>query len=124
MRLLCLLCSAGAMTMTVAVLTACGGSAKDMQNTMNASSPGTGGKTTVVILPTSPPSKQEIIKAKACLKQERVRPARNTPDRQQVPYGAYEMTRNGLPMTPQEYEATVRRCVESIKSASASTHRK
>lgn len=69
-------------------------------------------------------NRQEIVQARGCLKRELVRPARHTPGRQEAPRRAGEMTRDGLPMTPQEYEATVRRCLTLVKSASASaTHK-
>jgi hypothetical protein len=71
------------------------------------------------IVSRTPPTKQEIVKAKGCLKDEHVRPAKRTPYRPQVPHGPNEVTRNGLPMTPEEYEATVRRCLTRTNSASA-----
>ena len=102
------------------LLAACGDSTKQTQGVVVAST----SSNTVTALRASPPSKQEIVKARGCLESERVRPAKHTPYRPQVPRGPNEMTRNGLPMTPEEYEATVRRCVATPKVASVSTHRK
>ncbi len=102
-------------------LAACGGTTKPTQ-TLTTSY--TSGKTTKAVSTRTPPSKQEIAKAQVCLKRERVGPAKHVPYRPQVPHGANEVTRNGLPMTPQEYIATVRRCLASTKSANASTRRK
>jgi hypothetical protein len=124
LRVLRLLHSAVAMTVAVAALTACGRAIKDTPNTTNGLGPGTGGGAAVVAHPASLPSKQEIIKAQGCLMRERVRPAKHTPYRPQVPHGAGEVTRNGLPMTPQEYEASVRRCLMKTNSASARAARK
>ncbi len=100
------------------LLAACGGSTKQTQTAATSS------QTTTTVSTRTPPSKQEIVKSRACLTRERVRPARHAPNRQEVPHGANEVTRNGLPMTPQEYEATVRRCLTRTKSASAGTRRK
>ena len=116
------LVSAMVMVASVVLLTACGGTGKSPQSASIAIVTGT--KVPAVVVPTHPPSKQEITNSKTCLEKERVRPARHTPYRPQVPHGANEVTRNGLPMTPSEYEATVRRCVARTRSASASTHRK
>jgi hypothetical protein len=116
-----LVVSAAMVVTAVGLLAACGGSIKQTQKVTTYS---TNGQTTATVSTRTPPSKREIMQAKGCLKQEHVRPARHTPDRQQVPHGATEVTRNGLPMTPEEYEATVRRCLARTKSASASTRRK
>jgi hypothetical protein len=104
----------------VSFLAACGGSTKQ---TVDLTTSYTSGTTAPANIRT-PPSKQEIVRARGCLERERVRPARHAPNRQEVPHETNEMTRNGLPMTPEEYEATVRRCLTRTKSASASTHRK
>jgi hypothetical protein len=101
------------------LLAACGGSSTKQTQTAATSS-----QTTTTVSTRTPPSKQEIVKSRACLTRERVRPARHGPNRQEVPHSASEMTRNGLPMTPQEYEATVRRCVTKTNSASAKAPRK
>jgi hypothetical protein len=103
------------------LLAACGGTTKPTQ-TLTTSY--TSGKTTTAVSTRTPPTKQEIVKAQGCLMRERVRPAKHTPYRPQVPRGANEVTRNGLPMTPQEYEATVRRCLTKASSASAKAARK
>lgn len=99
------------------LLAACGGATKQTQTAATSSQ-------AITVSTRTPPSKQEIVKSRACLTRERVRPARHAPNRQEVPHGANEVTRNGLPMTPQEYEATVRRCLTRTKSASTSTRRK
>ena len=102
------------------LLAACGKSSRQAQGVVPPST----SSNTVATLRVSPPSKQEIVRARGCLEKERVRPAKHTPYRPQVPRGPNEVTRNGLPMTPEEYEATVRRCVASRKSPSASRRRK
>jgi hypothetical protein len=112
--------SVAGMLAVVSCLAACGGSS----GTHGVATSSAKSQTTATVSDQTPVSKQEIVKATGCLKRERVRPARHAPNRQEVPHGANEMTRNGLPMTPQEYEATVRRCLTSTKSASASTRRK
>jgi hypothetical protein len=104
----------------VSILAACGGAATQTQGVATTTS----GKTTATLSTRTPPSKQEIVKARGCLERERVRPAKHAPYRPQVPHGPNEVTRNGLPMTPEEYEATVRRCLARTKSASATTRRK
>jgi hypothetical protein len=116
MRILTTVTVSGALLVCVG----CGGATK----TLPGPTTSTNGNATATVENRTPVNRQEIVKATRCLTQERVRPARHTPNRQEVPRGANEMTRNGLPMTPQEYEATVRRCLTSTKPASASTHRK
>lgn len=110
-----------AVILAAGLIAACGESTKQAQRGTTSAA---NGQTTATVRNHSPVKKPEIIEAKGCLKRERVRSARHIPDRQEVPHGANEMTRNGLPMTPQEYVATVRRCLTSTKSASASTRRK
>jgi hypothetical protein len=100
----------------------CGGATKTSPSPTTSYT--SGNATATVDTRTPAPSKQEIVKAQGCLKRERVRPARHTSNRHEVPHGANEVTKNGLPMTPQEYEATVRRCLARTKPAGASTRRK
>jgi hypothetical protein len=105
-------------------LLACVGCAGATKTSPRLVVPYTNGNVTVTVgTRISTPSKQEIGKAQGCLKRDRVRPARHTHNRYEVPHGANEVTRNGLPMTSQEYEATVRRCLARTVSASASAHR-
>lgn len=108
----------GGAAIAVAVsLTACGGTSK------TASSGSTGSFTTsrpASLVRTEPaPSKQEIVKARKCLENEGVRPAKHKAYRAQIPRGTGEVTRGGLPVTPKEYESQVRRCVAPRQSARA-----
>jgi len=105
----------------VGLLAGCGESTKQTQG---VSAYRTNGEGTATVSIHIPPSKREIAQSRVCLERERVRPARRISSRQEVPHGANEVTRNGLPMTPQEYEATVRKCLSSTKSGSASAGRK
>jgi hypothetical protein len=99
---------------------ACGESTKSTQGVAITSA---SGKSTTTTRLAGPPSKQEIVKARGCLERERVRPAKHTRYRPQVPHEPNEVTRDGLPMTPSEYDATVRRCLTSTKSAGAGKRR-
>jgi hypothetical protein len=105
----------------VGALTACGESTMQTQGVATFSASGKIGAT---MGGRTPPSKQEIVKSRACLARERVRPARRTQYRPQVPHGVNEVTRNGLPMTPSEYEAIVRRCTMRTKTRAAIKRRK
>jgi hypothetical protein len=104
-------------------LFACGGCGGATKMLLSPTTSATNGHATATVSNQTPVSKQEIVKAKGCLKRERVRPARHVPNRPRLP-GSSGVTRNGLPVTPQEYEATVRRCLTMTSSASAKAARK
>jgi hypothetical protein len=96
----------------ISTLTACGQSnTRDNDAATFASRP-----STVTVGGHTPPSKREIIQSRTCLERERLRPARHASTKQGIPHGADEVTRNGLPMTPQEYGATVRKCLVAARS--------
>lgn len=118
MRVLAMVTASGGLLACVG----CGGSTKPSSGSTTVY---TNGNTTATVDARAPAvSKQEIVKAQGCLKRERVRPTRDTRLTHEVPHGASELARNGLPMTPQEYEAIVRRCLARTISSSAGTRRK
>jgi hypothetical protein len=90
----------------------CGGAKTSATGTATA----TGTQAAVVH---APPNRQEIIKARKCLEREGVRPAKHKAYKAQIPRGTGEVTRGGLPVTPEEYESQVRRCVAPRQSARA-----
>jgi hypothetical protein len=104
----------------VSFLTACGGSTKRTVGLTTSYTSGTAAAASA----RTPLSKQEIVRAKGCLEREGVRPARRTRYRPRVPRGVNEVTRDGLPMTPGEYETAVRKCVATPRPSSSGAHRK
>jgi hypothetical protein len=102
-------------------LAACGGSTKEIQDVPTSAA---SGKTTTAVSAHTPSSRQAIVRSAACLKREGVRPAMHAVYRLRVPRGAGEVMRYGVPMTAEEFEAAVRRCVARSKSADVSARRK
>src|SRR5580704_2931747 len=94
----------------VGVLAACGESVKPVQSKVTNA---TNTLSIPIVTTRTPPTKQEVVSAARCLKRERVRSATHHAYSPQVPRGANEITRDGLPMTPEEFEVTVHRCLSN-----------
>lgn len=95
----------------VSLLTACGQTAK--QSAGQGATAGNSVATVKYIERT--PTKQEVAKARGCLKKEGVRPAKRVLGRNPSQVGGTGLVRYGLPVTRGEYAATVRRCTHPAR---------
>lgn len=110
------LLSAGAMAVISAFMVSCGGTT--VTSTLSNGTTSATGKPAAVRRTKPAPNRQEIVEASKCLEEEDVRPAKHTAYKSQIPpRGTSEVTRGGLPMTPEEYDSSVRRCATTARSA-------
>jgi hypothetical protein len=104
-----LTCVAGLLAVA-GYLAACGKS--NGTGHLTAPSAASAGKT-VVTSAVHKPSMHEVILAQKCLGHEDVRPARHSHYKLGVPTGSHELTVDGRPMTPEEYDEAIHKCVSS-----------